>query len=42
MASRRYGTLYLGITSDLARRLHQHKTKAASGFTAQYSVVRLV
>jgi putative endonuclease len=42
LASRRYGTLYLGITSDLARRVHQHKTKAASGFTAQYGVDRLV
>jgi putative endonuclease len=33
---------YLGITSDLPRRVHQHKTKAASGFTATYGVDRLV
>ena len=42
LASRKYGTLYLGITNDLPRRVHQHKTKAASGFTAQYGVDRLV
>lgn len=42
LASRRHGTLYLGITSDLVRRIHQHKTKAASGFTSRYGVDRLV
>jgi putative endonuclease len=42
MASRRNGTLYLGVTSDLARRVYQHKTKALPGFTAQYGVSQLV
>jgi putative endonuclease len=42
LASRRHGTLYLGITSDLAGRIHQHKAKAASGFTSKYGVDRLV
>jgi putative endonuclease len=42
MASRKNGTLYLGITNDLVRRVYQHKTKALSGFTSRYSVDRLV
>jgi putative endonuclease len=36
-------TLYVGMTSDLARRLHEHRTRHASAaFTAQYQVHRLV
>jgi putative endonuclease len=42
LASRRHGTLYLGVTRDLIRRIHEHKTKAAPGFTARYGVDRLV
>jgi putative endonuclease len=42
MASRRNGTLYLGVTNDLVRRVYQHKTKALSGFTAQHGVNQLV
>ena len=42
LASRRHGTLYLGVTSDLVRRIDQHKTKVISGFTAKYGVERLV
>jgi putative endonuclease len=42
VASRRHGTLYLGVTNNLARRVHEHKTRAVSGFTAQYGVDRLV
>ena len=42
LASRRYGTLYLGVTGDLVRRVSEHKTKAVPGFTAQYGVERLV
>ena len=42
MASGRDGTLYVGSTNDLVRRVHEHRTKAAPGFTAQYGVVRLV
>ena len=41
-ASRKHGTLYLGVTNDLIRRVYEHKTKAASGFSSQYNVVRLV
>ena len=42
LASRRYGTLYLGVTNDLVRRVYEHKTKAAPGFTKRYNVDRLV
>jgi putative endonuclease len=42
LASRRHGTLYLGVTNDLVRRVHEHKTKAARGFTSRYGVDRLV
>jgi putative endonuclease len=42
LASRRHGTLYLGVTNDLMRRVHQHKTQSALGFTAQYGLDRLV
>jgi putative endonuclease len=42
LASRHNGTIYLGMTNDLARRVHEHKTKANPGFTATYGVDRLV
>jgi putative endonuclease len=42
LASKPYGTLYLGSTFDLARRIYEHRTKALPGFTAKYSVTRLV
>ena len=42
LASRRHGTLYLGVTNDLVRRVHEHKSKAAPGFTSRYGVHRLV
>ena len=43
LASKKYGTLYLGVTSDLPGRLHQHQTKTdPKSFTAQYDVNRLV
>jgi putative endonuclease len=42
MASRKDGTLYLGVTRDLVRRVYQHKTKATPGFTSRYGVDRLV
>ena len=41
-ASRKHGTLYLGVTNNLVRRIYEHKTKAKPGFTARYNVVRLV
>ncbi|TXN63412.1 GIY-YIG nuclease family protein [Methylobacterium sp. WL6] len=42
LASRRHGTLYLGVTNDRARRVHEHKVKRNRGFTATYAVDRLV
>src|SRR5579859_1638238 len=42
LASRKHGTLYIGVTSDLVRRVYEHKTKAIPGFTSRYGVDRLV
>ena len=42
MASRRNGTLYIGVTSDLARRIWQHREATSPGFTARYGVALLV
>ncbi|HEY1260083.1 MAG TPA: GIY-YIG nuclease family protein [Stellaceae bacterium] len=42
LSSRPLGTLYVGMTADLAKRIWEHKTKAVPGFTARYSVDRLV
>ena len=35
-------TIYIGVTSDLIRRVHEHQTKEIPGFTATYNVHRLV
>ncbi len=42
LASREYGTLYIGVTSDLIGRLWQHRNREAPGFTSRYGVYRLV
>ncbi|MCP5410767.1 MAG: GIY-YIG nuclease family protein [Alphaproteobacteria bacterium] len=42
LANGRNGTLYVGVTNDLARRLSEHKSKAISGFTRRYGVDWLV
>jgi len=42
LASKPYGTLYVGVTSDLAKRVWEHKNKVVSGFTARYDVDTLV
>ncbi len=42
LASQPHGTLYIGSTADLVRRAWEHKEKAVPGFTAKYSVDRLV
>jgi putative endonuclease len=42
LASRRNGTLYIGVTADLARRVWQHRSNAVAGFVRGYSVYRLV
>jgi putative endonuclease len=42
LASRKHGTLYIGVTNDLIRRVHQHKMKVVRGFTKRYNVNLLV
>ena len=42
LASKRNGTLYTGVTSDLLKRIWQHKNKMISGFTEKYNVTDLV
>ena len=42
LASRKHGTLYVGMTNDLVRRVYEHKAKAVPGFTSRYGVDRLV
>lgn len=42
LSSGRHGTLYIGVTSNLIVRLHQHRTNAIPGFTSRYDVKRLV
>jgi putative endonuclease len=41
-ASKRNGTLYTGVTSDLPGRAWQHKSKVMDGFTSKYGVDQLV
>ena len=42
LASRRNGTLYTGVTSDLVRRIWEHKNNVVEGFTRRYGVHSLV
>ncbi len=42
LASKRNGTLYVGVTNDLARRVTEHKAKLVPGFTRKYGVNLLV
>ena len=42
LASRRNGTLYIGVINDLLRRVVQHKALAVPGFTRKYRVTILV
>ena len=42
VASQRNGTLYVGVTNNLARRMCEHRDKLIPGFTSDYNVHRLV
>jgi putative endonuclease len=42
LARKRCGTLYLGMTNDLSRRVYEHKTKTTPGFSSRHGVDRLV
>ena len=42
LASKRNGTLYIGVTNNIERRIYEHKNGLVPGFTKQYGVHRLV
>ncbi|MBV5271224.1 MAG: GIY-YIG nuclease family protein [Afipia sp.] len=42
LASKKNGTLYLGVTNNIVRRIYEHKTKVVDGFTTRYGVDKLV
>ena len=42
LASKKNGTLYVGVTNDVVRRVHEHKEGLAEGFTKRHGVKRLV
>ena len=42
LASKPFGTLYIGVTNDLARRAHEHREGLVPGFTKRYGVKVLV
>ena len=42
LSSKRNGTLYVGVTSNLVRRVYEHKKRLVAGFTKRYGINRLV
>jgi len=42
LASKKNGTLYVGVTSDLVRRIYEHRNDLAEGFTQKYSIHNLI
>jgi putative endonuclease len=42
LASKKKGTLYIGVTSNLEKRVWEHKKKTIEGFTKKYNVTKLV
>jgi len=42
LANKRNGTLYIGVTSNLVKRVYEHKNNIIDGFTKKYSIHKLV
>ena len=42
MSNKKKGTLYIGVTNNLERRVYEHKHKILPGFTSRYNLTRLV
>jgi len=42
LASQRNGTLYVGVTNDLVKRIYEHKNNLVEGFTKEYNIHKLV
>ena len=42
LTNRRNGTLYVGVTSDLVKRVYEHKAKLVAGFSERYGIDKLV
>jgi putative endonuclease len=42
LASRKDGTIYIGVTNDIVRRVYEHRQKAVPGFTSKYNITQLV
>ncbi len=42
LCSKKNGTLYVGVTNDIVRRVYEHREKVVKGFTAKYDVTKLV
>jgi putative endonuclease len=42
LTNKKNGTLYIGVTSDIVRRIYEHKNKLLDGFSKQYNLTNLV